>query len=220
MIDPFPHLKSTHTHISRRYKHTVGEQHRSYAATLNNLGLVFLAQVQQAEAQGKGRMQTMGYLDSAESTLREALRIREEILDESDAALANTRSNLALVLQRTGRAAEAEELLRTSLARVVEKHGPESAEAALCLANLSFLLKTASRLDEALSFAQDALAARRAVHKGQADHPAVIVAMNNLAECHRARGEEAEAVRLQDDILRALGVPPGGHGEEKGGGKQ
>lgn len=47
----------------RRYKHTVGETHRSYAATLNNLGLVFLAQVQQAEAQGKGRMQTMGYLD-------------------------------------------------------------------------------------------------------------------------------------------------------------
>lgn len=49
--------------ICARYKHTVGEQHRSYAATLNNLGLVFLAQAQQAEAQGKGKMQSSGYLE-------------------------------------------------------------------------------------------------------------------------------------------------------------
>lgn len=43
---------------------------------------------------------------SAEATLREALRIRQAILEEDDPALATTRSNLASVLQRTGRAAE------------------------------------------------------------------------------------------------------------------
>jgi hypothetical protein len=107
---------------------------------------------------------------------------------------------------------QAEELLRMSLARVIEKHGPESGEAALCQTNLSFLLKSEGRLDEALGFAQDALAARRAVHKGQPGHPMVIVALNNLAEVHRAKGEEAEAVRLQGVILELLGVDPGAGG--------
>lgn len=103
-------------------------------------------------------------------------------------------------------------MLRASLARLVEKCGPESAEAALCLANLSFLLKSEGRLDEALRFAKDALAARRAVHKGtDCSHPSLIVAMHNLAEVHRAKGEEAEAVELQGEILRILQYePPGG----------
>ena len=41
-----------------RYQRVVGEKHRSYAATLNNLGLVFLAQAQQA---GK-KVEAAGFL--------------------------------------------------------------------------------------------------------------------------------------------------------------
>jgi hypothetical protein len=103
---------------------------------------------------------------------------------------------------------------------VVEKHGPESTEAALCSSILSFLLKGEGRLEEALGFAQDALVARRAVHQGREDHPTVIVAMNNLAEVHRAKGQEAEAVRLQNEILRLLGVEEGGGDGERGARKE
>lgn len=48
----------------------------------------------------------MHELDSAEQTFRRVLEIRTEILPEGDPALATTRSNLASVLQRTGRTAE------------------------------------------------------------------------------------------------------------------
>lgn len=41
-----------------RYKTIVGEKHRSYAATLNNLGLVYLAQAQKAS-----KLEAMGMLD-------------------------------------------------------------------------------------------------------------------------------------------------------------
>jgi hypothetical protein len=41
-----------------RYKQIVGEKHRSYAATLNNLGLVYLTQATQAH-----KLQAMGLLD-------------------------------------------------------------------------------------------------------------------------------------------------------------
>jgi hypothetical protein len=112
-----------------RYKNIVGENHRSYAATLNNLGLVYLAQAQQAE--GK-RVQQLGFLDrcggrgyhvamwavrvsddgdhclggSAEQALREVLRIRGQLFEADDPSVVTTRANLASVLQRTGRVAE------------------------------------------------------------------------------------------------------------------
>lgn len=42
-----------------RYKHITGEKHRSYASTLNNLGLVYLAQAVQSQS----KVQQMGLFD-------------------------------------------------------------------------------------------------------------------------------------------------------------
>lgn len=196
-----------------KYKRTVGTAHRSYAATLNNLGLVFLLQAQQAEASGGKKLHAMASLESAEATLREALTIRTQVLEEDDPALLSTRSNLASVLQRTGRGAEAEEMLRTTLVLVLERTRgkKESPEVATAMNNLGYLLKAEGRWEEARVFYKDALRIRRAIFLP--DHPQVIVSMNNLAElCLIIPGSEAEGKALQEEILGLLSVNESGPG--------
>jgi len=205
-----------------KYKRTVGTTHRSYAATLNNLGLVFLMQAQQAEASGGKKLQAMASLESAEATLREVLTIRAQVLEDDDPALLITRSNLASVLQRTGRGTEAEEMMRTTLALVLERTRgkKESPEVATAMNNLGYLLKAEGRWEEARGFYQDALGIRRALFPP--DHPQVIISLNNLAElCLITPGLEGEGKALQEEIVGLLSEVGGEAGEsgEKGGQK-
>lgn len=204
-----------------KYKRTVGTSHRSYAATLNNLGLVFLMQAQQAEASGGKKLHAMASLESAEATLREVLTIRTQVLEKDDPALLSTKSNLASVLQRTGRGAEAEEMLRTTLALVLERTQgkKDSPEVATAMNNLGYLLKAEGRWEEAREFYQNALRIRRAIFLP--NHPQVIVSLNNLAElCLIIPGSEAEGKALQEEILGLLSVNDsgsGGRGSGEGG---
>ena len=125
-----------------KYNRAVGTRQRSYATTLNNLGLLYLSQAQQAEQNPGQKLQALGHLENAEATLREVLSIRTAILDDDDPALLTTQSNLASVLQRTGRGAEGEEMMRTALAQVVERtKGRNSPEVAVACNNLGYLLK-------------------------------------------------------------------------------
>jgi tetratricopeptide (TPR) repeat protein len=215
MVNELEEATHYYTLALHKYKKIVGTSHRSYAATLNNLGLVFLSQAQQAESKGSGnKLQSMGYLESAEVTLREVLRIRGDILEEDDPAVLITRSNLASVLQRTGRGEEGEELLRTTLARVIEKKGRESPEVAMALNNLGYLLKAEGRWEEAAGFYEEALALRRSLFP--ADHPQIIISLNNLAELYLSQEppQEDKAKALQEEILGILQGREGGGGGE------
>lgn len=204
-----------------KYNRAVGTRQRSYATTLNNLGLLYLSQAQQAEQNPGQKLQALGHLENAEATLREVLSIRTAILDDDDPALLTTQSNLASVLQRTGRGAEGEEMMRTALAQVVERtKGRNSPEVAVACNNLGYLLKKEERLEESKHLYEEALRIRRALYPP--DHPQVIISLNNLAELCVAQGQEAEAKALQNEILLLLqGRAREGGGEgtgESGGG--
>lgn len=186
------------------YERSVGVNHRSYATALNNLGLVFLMQAQQAEANKGGKMEALALFKSAEATLREVLVIRAQLLEDDDPALLTTRSNLASILQRTGRGVEAEEMVRTTISRVQEKaRGKASPEVATAMNNLGYLLKQEGRLEESRALYKEALRIRRALYPKE--HPLVIVSLNNLAElCLVTPGLEGEGGALQDEILKLL----------------
>lgn len=67
-LDPFLSSPSSFnlfacTQHTYRYRQTVGEKHRSYAATLNNLGLLFLSQAQQAQGKMEAQEYLMRYVD-------------------------------------------------------------------------------------------------------------------------------------------------------------
>ncbi|EWM27724.1 tetratricopeptide repeat family protein [Nannochloropsis gaditana] len=157
-----------------------------------------------AEANKGGKMEALALFESAEATLREVLVIRAQLLEDDDPALLTTRSNLASILQRTGRGVEAEEMMRTTISRVQEKaRGKASPEVATAMNNLGYLLKEEGRLGESRALYKEALRIRRALYPKE--HPLVIVSLNNLAElCLVTPGLEGEGRALQDEILKLL----------------
>ena len=150
---------------------------------------------------------------SAEETLRKALEIREDILEDGDQALAVTRSNLASVLQRCGRSVEAEDLLRSTLAQVVEKSGRENEAVATAINNLAYLLKHEGRLDESFDHYKEALNIRNKLY--EKGHPQIIISLNNLAELCYAKGDEAAGKAYQAEILQILQGKETGEGDKR-----
>jgi tetratricopeptide (TPR) repeat protein len=104
---------------------------------------------------------------------------------------------------------QAEDLLRSSIAKLKLRPGGRSHEsAATAINNLAFLLKTEGRYDEALDLYTEALEIRTEV-LGEM-HPDTIISKSNLAELYRKMGNEAAALELQREILATLEATPGG----------
>jgi eukaryotic-like serine/threonine-protein kinase len=169
--------------------------HRSIADSLNNLGVLLLAQNELAEA---------------EPILREAMAIKRAALPAGHPGIADGLSNLAGLLQEQNRLPEAEPLFREALAirRAALPAGHPSI--ALGLNNLAVLLLTQNKLAEAEPFMREALQIRRAALP--AGHPDIADGLTNLAGLLQDQNKLAEAEPLYRealDIRRA--TFPAGH---------
>ena len=97
---------------------------------------------------------------------------------------------------------QAEDLLRNTLARVIEKVGRDNEAAATAINNLAYLLKAEGRLDESLDHYKEALEIRKKMY--EIGHPQIIISLNNLAELCYAKGDEASGKAYQSEILEIL----------------
>ena len=145
----------------------------------------------------------------AEPLLRQAMKLREEMLGQDDPAVAEALNNLALLLQATNRLKEAEPLMRRALEIDEKRYGPEHPKVAIRLNNLALLLQTTNRLQEAEPLMRRAVKLRE--EKVGADDPAVAVALNNLALLLQATNRLQEAEPL---MRRTLAIDEQSYGPE------
>jgi hypothetical protein len=112
---------------------------------------------------------------------------------------ANRLNQQALELYRAGRYAEAEALIRESLAILREQLGADHPDVATSLNNLAALYRVQGRYGEAEPFHQQSLTIRR--EQLGADHPAVATSLNNLAALYQDQGRYGEAEPLYQESL-------------------
>jgi tetratricopeptide (TPR) repeat protein len=111
-----------------------------------------------------------------------------------------TINNLATLLQREGRYAEAEPLYRRALAAFQSSLGKDDPRILDCINNLASLLEQSGRIEEALDTQLDALARRRRPDQSQVD-PRLAVDINNLGLAYRKLGQFGKAESLAREAL-------------------
>jgi serine/threonine protein kinase/tetratricopeptide (TPR) repeat protein len=170
-----------------------GVDHPDVAATLANLG---------AAAYGRGDAAR------AEPLYREALAIQRARIPDSG-RLGVTLSNLALLLQETGRYDDAEALYLEDLERGRRRLGQAHPQIAVTLNNLGLLHQDQGDLESAQDYYEQALAMQREVFGNE--HPNLGFPLNNLAKVSHERGDLDEAERLyrQGLELRRRTLPAG-----------
>lgn len=184
-------------HLSQRAlavrEKALGPQHASVGEALNNLAMLF-------ESQGR-------YAD-AERLLLRALAIRQEAVDQITPGatpgpahhdLAVTANNVAGLLHRLGRYAEAVEAFK-AIASVRETMvGPHHADVGTALNNIGEVYRAQGRHSDAEPFFRQAISIwEKALGP---DHTLVAVALDNLALSQHAQGHQAEAESLYERAL-------------------
>ena len=171
-------------------KGSLGDDHPSYATSLNNLA---------------GLYQTLGRYEEAEPLLRQALEIRRRVLGEDHPDYALSLNNLAFLYQTQTRYEEAESLFRQALGIFRRVLGEDHPGYAIGLNNLTGLYQDSGRYEEAEPLFRQALDMRRRV-LGE-NHPDYARSLNNLAVLYRFLGryEDAEPLHQQGlDIRRRV----------------
>jgi tetratricopeptide (TPR) repeat protein len=130
-----------------------------------------------------------------------ALEIAEQHFGPNHTNTAAALSNLAVLLQATGRLAEAEPLLRRALAIDESNLGPDHSNVATRLSNLGLLLQATGRLAEAEPLLRRALAIEE--KNLRPEHPSLATRLNNLGSLLLDTGRSAEAEPL---LRRALAI--------------
>jgi len=123
-----------------------GSRSPEAAASLNELGLTFMAS---------------GKLSEAEQVNREALEIRMRRFGNESADVATSQNNLAHVYTQMGRLTQAEALAREALATRQRLFGNPSVEVADSLRNLAVILGDKRQWAEAEAMAREVLEMRR-----------------------------------------------------------
>ena len=166
----------------------VGPEHPSVAKTHNNLGGVLLSG---------------GEYDEAAEHLRRSMELWVTIGGTDHPALANCRHNLGIALKEQGKLLEAEESLRAALAQRTEALGADHPEVARTRHVLGKTLLRLDRLDDAEAQFDAALEIREG--KLGRDHPDSVDLLVRLAEVHRKRGDDAEALSVLEDAWARIG---------------
>lgn len=193
------------------YEKLVGKKHKSYAATLSNIGLALCAL-----AQSSTGVEALGHADSAKAYLEGALQIRESELPPGDSLLAVTRYQLASALRLGKHYTKAERLLQQAVSELRASVGTNHPFTATALNNLGFLLKEMKKYDGALAAYEEAVQIRASALGGA--HHDTITALHNLSECKRAAGDEPGALAVQQSILLLMRVEGEGADEGPSGG--
>ncbi len=141
-----------------------------------------------------------GRLDDSESHLRTALDLAEQVLTREHPRYATTQSKLGVVLNRRGRHAEAEGLLRASIDQL-DADQPGSRVAAIAHNAYGYSLKQLGRFAEARRQYERSLAIRLELFGD--DHPMVAVVMHNLSalESDATRKDLPRAEQLGREAL-------------------
>ena len=142
---------------------------------------------------------------SADSLYRAAIDIQVETLGAGSAAVADSRSNLALALMYRGRHAEAESLHALALGAMRRLYGPENARVAEFMSRTAGLLRARGRLAEAESVQREAVAMYARLLGPR--HTIVAGALGGLADLLLERGDVAAAeaaARQAFEIRREL----------------
>ena len=167
------------------YQLAVGPSHPNTLTAANNLALAY---------------KQLGETDKAAQLLERVLADRTRTLGPDHHHTAATMHHLALLLaSATPHSPRALQLATEALRLTRRRYGSESLEAATAMNNLAFLHKQRGEYTEAMGWYERALGVRsRGLRYGHAD---VVVAMNNVAECWRAQGNEEKAREVQERIV-------------------
>jgi tetratricopeptide (TPR) repeat protein len=160
-------------------KKVLGEAHRQYAESLNNLAYLY---------------QSRGDYVKAEPLYRQALEIRKKVLGEAHPDYAESLNNLAALYQSQRDFAKAEPLYRQASEIWKKVLGEAHPDYATSLNNLAVLYKSRGDYAKAEPLYRQALEIRKKV-LGEA-HPDYATSVNNLAELYRSQGDYAKAEPL------------------------
>jgi CHAT domain-containing protein/Tfp pilus assembly protein PilF len=162
----------------------LGENHPDYAASLNNLAVLY---------------REMGDYAKAEPLYRQALEIKKRVLGENHPDYAASLNNLAISYHAMGNYAKAEPLYRQALVikkRVLGENHPDYAGS---LNNLAGLYQAKGDYAKAEPLARQALEIHKRV-LGE-NHPNYATSVNNLAALYRDIGDYAKAEPLDRQAL-------------------
>jgi CHAT domain-containing protein/tetratricopeptide (TPR) repeat protein len=143
-----------------------------------------------------------GKLPEAAEAAKKALETARHLAAKQDhPTLAKSLANLALVLERQVKYAEAETLEREALAMRRRLYPTQDhPSVALTLNSLAIVLRVQGKYAEAEAVHREALAMRRRLYPAQ-DHAELGHSLNNLANVLRDQGKYAEAETLQREAL-------------------
>ncbi|GAC1701243.1 MAG: hypothetical protein PVS3B3_28650 [Ktedonobacteraceae bacterium] len=143
----------------------------------------------------------------AETLLKQALAIREQVLPTNHPDIASTKSDLGLLYLTQGKYQQAEPLLEHALAICDQALGREYPDTAASLNNLALLYYAQGKYALAGNLYRQALHIRERVL--EPEHPDIAQSLNNLAEFHTMQGEYKQAedlyLRAQETQERVLG---------------
>jgi CHAT domain-containing protein/tetratricopeptide (TPR) repeat protein len=174
-------------------EHSLGEALRSevlrprhpYTLSLENLAQIYAAQ---------------GRYGDAEPLLRDALRVRREVLGPRHPDTLTSLNNLAELYVAQGRYGDAEPLLQEALQARREVLGPRHPGTLTSLSSIAVLYYSQGRYVEAEPLLQEALQTRREVLGPR--HPDTLTSLNSLADLYRAQGRYGDAERLVREALQ------------------
>ncbi|MEX2048941.1 MAG: serine/threonine-protein kinase [Gemmatimonadota bacterium] len=143
-------------------------------------------------------LRSVGELDEAERSVREALEIRRRVVADDHPTIAVAEEHLAQVLYSAGRLEEAADLYRAALAKMEPSLGPDHSTTLATLNNLALVLGSLEDFEGAAEVQRSLLDRRweRAGARGDSD---VATSMQNLAATLVRQGSLDEA-----DSLAAL----------------
>ncbi|HEY5313436.1 MAG TPA: tetratricopeptide repeat protein, partial [Pirellulales bacterium] len=162
----------------------LGETHPDYAASLNNLAMLYTS---------------LGDYARAEPLYRQSIGIQKKVLGETHPHYAASLNNLALLYQRMGDYSAAEPLYRQALEIDKKTLGETRPEYATDLNNLAVLYKSLGDYARAEPLYQRALEIRKQV-LGEA-HPDYAQSLSNLAMLYDYMGDCARAEPLYQRAL-------------------
>jgi CHAT domain-containing protein/tetratricopeptide (TPR) repeat protein len=171
---------------------SLGEDHPSYAASLNNLAIVY---------------ESIGDYKNAEKLHKESLKIIRSSLGKDDPDYARSLGNLANVYESMGEYSKAEKLHKESLKIIRRSLGEDHPSYAASLNNLGVVYQSMGEYSKAEKLHEEALAIR-SKSLGE-DHPDYAASLNNLANVYESIGDYKNAEKLQkgslEITLRSLG---------------
>lgn len=142
----------------------------------------------------------LGDWRSAETQMRLALAIREDIGESDTAAALSAMANLASMAYEKGDVEESIALSGDVLKRLRETLGPEDPFTIGAMGNHALMLASVGRLQEAFELEREVLDLNRTVHGP--NHPRTIGATHNLGNSYARLGDLENAERLFQDALQ------------------